>query len=455
MAQAPDIDFRFDLAPREAIAFFRAKGYRTGFSWQEVWGDEHDRAFTVAKMMELDLLSDTRAAVDRAITEGQSVGEFKRQLKPKLAAAGWWGRKEVRDPATGEMREVQLGSSRRLDTIFRVNLQTSYAAGDWAQIQATKEAAPYLMYDAIDDAATRPEHRRWDGTVLPVDDPWWATHRPPNGWNCRCSTVQLSAEEVERLGKKVAPRAPPVVLREHVNARTGEVTRVPRGIDAGFAYNPGASAVGGAHRNAFANAAKTYLDKLAAAPAELGAAAGSALSATEIQMLDRMHRDWVDRAFEHGERTARLDAGAATRADALQLQARLPGADRRVVGTLAPQTLAALRREGVEVPSAGIVLKQRLIHGPKGRRHAAAGDALTREQWGALPFALRAPSSVYLDRDKGTVVYAISQRGQRDVVRVVVDVRAGEVASASIVDPFYLVDEQRYALLLGTRFDAK
>lgn len=235
------LSVRFDLPPEEALRFFRAKGFRTSFAWQDVWQQEHEAAFTVAKMMDVDLLSDVRAAVDSAIANGETFQDFRKNIEQKLVDAGWWGRKEMKDPATGETREVQLGSVRRLRTIFRVNMQTAYAAGDWAQIQESKESAPYLMYDAVDDNRTRAEHKAWDGKVLRVDDPWWDTHRPPNGWNCRCSVIQLSQRDVERMGKKVEDTAPRYAneTREYVNPRTGEVSEVPRGVDPGWAYNPG------------------------------------------------------------------------------------------------------------------------------------------------------------------------------------------------------------------------
>lgn len=235
------LEARFDLPPREALKFFRGKGFQTSFAWQELWQQEHNAAFTVAKMMDVDLLRDVRLAVDKAIADGQTLQQFRDALEGRLMEAGWWGHREMTDPDTGEIKVVELGSPRRLETIFRTNMQTAYSAGDWAQIQETKESAPYLMYEAVDDDRTREEHRAWDGTVLPVDDPWWATHRPPNGWNCRCGVIQLSLAQVHEMGKDGPDQAPPVTLREYTNPRTGEVSQVPDGIDPGFAYNPGAS----------------------------------------------------------------------------------------------------------------------------------------------------------------------------------------------------------------------
>ena len=232
---------RFDLAPAKAIQFFRGKGYAMSFAWQDLWMTGHDEAFTIAKMLNIDLLRDVRMAVDKALADGQTLNEFRDLLKPRLLEAGWWGKAEMEDPATGETKTVQLGSPRRLQVIFETNMQTSYAAGHWAQIQQTKADAPYLMYDAVHDSQTRPEHAAWDGTVLLADDPWWQTHYPPNDWGCRCGVIQLSGDQVAAMGKDGPDAAPPVEMRSVLNARTGETEQVPKGVGLGWDYAPGAT----------------------------------------------------------------------------------------------------------------------------------------------------------------------------------------------------------------------
>jgi SPP1 gp7 family putative phage head morphogenesis protein len=229
----------FRKPPADVLAFFRKKGLKLGFAWQDVWKGEHKIAFTVAKMMDLDLLADVRSAVEKAMHDGHTGKQFAKELTPILQRAGWWGQKEQTDPQTGVTDIVQLGSARRLDTIFRTNMQTAYAAADYKQIQETKDSAPYLMYDAVDDDRTRPEHAAWSGTILPVDDPWWKDHFPPNGYNCRCSVIQLGPRDLKRMDKTVDAKAPDNGTYEYVNKRTGEVTDIPRGIDPGWDYNPG------------------------------------------------------------------------------------------------------------------------------------------------------------------------------------------------------------------------
>lgn len=227
------------VPPEEAIAFFRAKGYAIGFDWRDVWHEEHGIAFTVAKAMSLDILEDIRGAVDQAISSGITFRDFEKYLVPILQAKGWWGRKTVVDPVTGETVDAQLGSRRRLEIIFDTNVRTSYAAGQWERIERLKDRRPWLRYVAVMDARTRPQHAAWHNTILRADDPWWQTHFPPNGWKCRCTVMQLSDRDLGRYGLDPSPEEPPMDLQPWLNKRTGQFEMVPAGIDPGFANNAG------------------------------------------------------------------------------------------------------------------------------------------------------------------------------------------------------------------------
>lgn len=228
------------IPPEEAIAYFRAKGWRIGFNWQDVFRGEHVRWFTVAKAMSRDLLEDIRAAVDAAIAEGTTLETFRRDLQPILEAKGWWGRKLMLDPATGRHELVQLGSPRRLRTIFNANVRTAYAAGKWERVERTKAAFPFLEYTSVMDGRERPEHHDWDGTILPVDSDWWDNHYPPCDWECRCSVVQRSRRMLDRQGKTVDAAPPPAnALVPWTNSRTGETGLIEKGVGKGWDYNVG------------------------------------------------------------------------------------------------------------------------------------------------------------------------------------------------------------------------
>lgn len=365
----------FNLPPAEALAFFRAKGLRGSFAWQDLRDNEHDRDFTVAKMLDMDLLSDVYQAVDTALASGQTFEQFKQNLKPLLVAKGWWGEQEVTDPLTGETVLAQLGSSRRLRTIFDVNLSTAYAAGHWQGILANAEFAPYLMYNAVDDDRTRPLHRSWDNLILRWDDAWWETHFPPNGWNCRCTVIQLNDADLVNMGKTGPDASPTIQHREWVNPRTGEVEQVPVGIDPGWNYHPGL--------DRGEQLARTFINKAGAAPAALGAAAFEQVSTRILAGLEAEFAAWVDLVFAAGQAE-----GSAS-----------------VVGVLSSEDLAYLATQGIEPVNAGIVVEDRLLVGKKAERHSESGNALTVDEWKNLPAALAVPESVLWDVKNETLLY--------------------------------------------------
>lgn len=253
--------------PKEALDWFRAKGMKPGFDHRDVWREEHATAFTVAKATKMDILSDIRSEVDRALAEGRTFRDFAKDLKPTLQKKGWWGEKEMLDPATGKKRMVQLGSTRRLKVIYETNMRTARSAGQWERIQRTKGGLPYLLYQLGPSRVHRPEHVPFHGLLLPVDDSFWGSHMPPNGWGCKCHVRQVSKGEYDRLKKngvrapepeqrinpetglptghrspsnvRVRTEAPAIRTREWINRRTGEVHKIPVGIDPGWDYNPG------------------------------------------------------------------------------------------------------------------------------------------------------------------------------------------------------------------------
>lgn len=232
------------ISPEDAIAAFQARGLlRPSFRWQEVWQAEHARAFAVAGVMRLDVLADIRAAVDDAVARGTDLRDFKAALQEKLLARGWWGRMEITDPRSGEIRTTTF-NAQRLELIYDVNLRQSHAAGRWARIQRSR-VFTHIVYRTMRDEKVRASHRPWDNVVLPKDHPWWDTHYPPNGWRCRCTAYGIDAAGIKQL-QASAPRdapvrteAPPTTNVEFTNRVTGQVEQVPRGIDPGFAYNPG------------------------------------------------------------------------------------------------------------------------------------------------------------------------------------------------------------------------
>lgn len=194
-------------------------------SWRDLWKGQHDRAFAVAGAMKADLLADLAGAVEKAISQGTSLQEFRKDFREIVERRGWHG-------WTGE--ETAQGRAWRTKVIYQTNMRISYMTGRYAQL--VKGGYKYWVYRHGGSADPRLEHLSWDGLILPADHPFWITHFPPNGWGCSCYVLGArSMAAARRLGGKPDLKLPDgwAALRPE----TGE----PHGIGTGWGYAPGRS----------------------------------------------------------------------------------------------------------------------------------------------------------------------------------------------------------------------
>jgi hypothetical protein len=108
------------------------------------------------------------------------------------------------------------------------------------------------MYVAVNDARTRPAHAALHGKVFPIDDPFWDSFMPPNGWNCRCRTRALTEDQAmgkygtrpRKSGDNLTEREiadPDGVVRRQAVYRD-HLTGEKISPDPGFSTNPGKAA---------------------------------------------------------------------------------------------------------------------------------------------------------------------------------------------------------------------
>lgn len=225
--------------PREVRDYLLQKGDRPAFRWSEVWGEEHAHAFTVAKAVEADVLTAIRSSLQTAIDKGVPFDTWSRTLKPELQRLGWWGLKEMADPASGEIAERELGTPRRLETIYQSNLRSARAAGQHDRAQRTKAVLPFWLYGLGPSINHRAEHQAKEGMVRPVDDPIWSSWFPPNGWGCKCWLRQITKAEANRRGVTPPFEVPTRTFRRVGDDGQVERVQVPEGIDPGWQTNPG------------------------------------------------------------------------------------------------------------------------------------------------------------------------------------------------------------------------
>jgi uncharacterized protein with gpF-like domain len=227
--------------PQDALDYFNAKQLKPSFDYRDVWREEHALNFTVAKAMQLDILQDIQQAVASAIAEGKTFAKFQSELSDILVDKGWWGKHKITDPLTGKTKLVELGSPRRLKIIYDSNLRTARAAQKWQLIQRTKQTMPYLLYQLGPSAKHRDAHVAINNTLLPVDDPFWGIYYPPNGYGCKCWVRQIGNHEYESLAGNgdYNTESPPIEYEDWLNKRTGEIEKVPKGVQPGWDTNPG------------------------------------------------------------------------------------------------------------------------------------------------------------------------------------------------------------------------
>lgn len=234
------------LEPKEALDYLKQRGEITqSWSWVDLWGAEHAQAFTISRLTQVDLLKDIQAMITASVNGEMGRRDFMRDAKKALQDKGWWGEKEVIHPVTGEALKTTFNPA-RLQLIFDVNTRQAYAAGQWERMQASKRSHPYIRYVTMGDGLVRKTHAVWSNVTLPVDDAFWHTHFPPNGYRCRCRVVSVSQREYDKgktpTGEDMLKTAPPTQWKEWVNPSTGASVQVPEGVHPAFSYNVGIAA---------------------------------------------------------------------------------------------------------------------------------------------------------------------------------------------------------------------
>lgn len=135
-------------------------------------------ATTVSKLASLDQIRTVINLSNKAIETGSTFQDFQKAVKES---------------------GIEL-SPHHLDNIFRTNIQNAYAHGIWTQQQANKANRPYLRYSSLTDSRVRPSHLALNNIIRHIDDSFWYTHYPPNGFECRCGADALTEAQAKKQG---------------------------------------------------------------------------------------------------------------------------------------------------------------------------------------------------------------------------------------------------------------
>ncbi|EHU5144491.1 minor capsid protein [Salmonella enterica] len=385
-----DLGYAATLAPKETVAYFRAKGQHIGWNWYETAADVHARSFTVAKAARVDVLTTIQTEVERAISQGVSQQEFIDTLSPRLKKLGWWGKQVIVDSA-GNAEEVQLGSPRRLALIYNVNTRVAYNVGRYAQLMNSTDTHPFWQYVAVMDSRTRPSHAALNGLVFRYDDPFWKTHYPPNGWNCRCRVRALSQERMNALGLQATQGDKYLTTKKvqaAVDKATGEmiemdVTTFADGArvmtpDAGWSYNPGSAAFG--------------LDQ--------------SLIRKLIEVKSPQLREMVVQEMNNSpERQLAFRIWAKN-----IMETRRGGNDIRTLGFMSESVADAVAERTGEPPARLLAMSEKnLLHADSDKHHGT-GVALTADDLALLPSLLARAEAVLWDKVHHNLMYIVTTK---------------------------------------------
>ena len=213
---------------KEQIEFFRRKANVPTNGYADIYNSEHDYAFVVAGANRNALLNDFRAAINKAISQGSTLEEFRKDFAEIVEKHGW---------------SYNGSFNWRTRIIYETNLNSTYQAGRYQQLRDAK--FPYMEYLHSNYVEhPRELHQSWDHLVLDFNDPWWNTHFPPNGYGCQCRVRGRTKGDLKRMGKDGPDTAPSINWVDKVigeNSDNPRIVRVPEGIDPSFEHIPGQS----------------------------------------------------------------------------------------------------------------------------------------------------------------------------------------------------------------------
>ncbi|WP_292999589.1 phage minor head protein [Nevskia sp.] len=377
------------LPLKQQIEFFRDKLNLPTKSYTDIQGAAHDQAFVVAGALKADLLNDLRGAVDRVVADGIGFEAFKKDFRSIAAKHGW---------------AYNGGSNWRAQVIYETNLNQSYNAGREAQMADPELRArrPYGMYKHYASPNERPEHVAWDGLIIPLDDPWWDSHSPANGWGCKCKKFMYSDRDVERRGLKVVKPPPEEFEDRVIGKRSGnpQTVRVPKGIDPGFAYTPGKSTLG--------KLAERGLGSIGGLPPASGASAAAAMVSRPAvrKALATEFGSWIDTV----------------------LATDRPGNVSFNVGSLSAEIVESLAARNVIPESAAITIRDRevqhVFRETKTTTKAGLPKQPSLRDFKQLPNLLTRPRAVLLVTGTSTLIYVFDPESAsgRSAGRIVVEV---------------------------------
>lgn len=103
-----------------------------------------------------------------------------------------------------------------LRTEYDTAIASAQMAARWVEFQRDADIVPLLEYHTAGDERVRDAHRVLHGVIKPINDKFWNTYYPPNGWGCRCDVLQLNRGTVTPDESIVLPDDMPKLFKTNL-----------------------------------------------------------------------------------------------------------------------------------------------------------------------------------------------------------------------------------------------
>lgn len=131
-----NVAFKIGQTPEQAVEFLRQKKMLAAKVFiKDLKESALARAATIARLSSAEMTKDIYQSLETAMREGKPLHQWKKELVGEFERKGWLAEhdkkiskgidgKLLADPKTGEY----FGTPRRLNTIYRVNMQSKLSA---------------------------------------------------------------------------------------------------------------------------------------------------------------------------------------------------------------------------------------------------------------------------------------------------------------------------------------
>lgn len=179
---------QFETMFKEALAYAVARNVVPSDEYyNEMTALQRQRAISIKGLASLEQIRHIINSLNQTLASGGAFEDFQKNIKDS---------------------DIEL-PHHRLDNIYQTNLQSAYNRGKWYEQRKNKAKRPYLMYSAVNDSRTRPEHKARHGIVRHINDPFWDKNYPPCGFRCRCTTKAITKKQMQKRGLTPKDELPP------------------------------------------------------------------------------------------------------------------------------------------------------------------------------------------------------------------------------------------------------